>query len=106
MRFAKWFSPLVGAVALCMAVSCGEGPDVPDRGPAPTVTVKGNITDEGVECLALRDSADTLYTLAGATGEYGPGDEVCVKGEINEYSYCMQGLTIVVEWIGPAADCN
>ena len=106
MSFAKWLAPLMGAVALCICVSCREGPDVPGRGPDSTVTVKGNITDEGVECLALRDGADKLYTLAGAAGAYGPGDEVCVKGEISEYSYCMQGTTIAVEWIGPAADCN
>ncbi len=106
MGFTRWLALLVGMVVLCMVASCREEMAVPDARSDSGVTVKGTITGEGVECLALRDSANKLYTLAGETGAYGPGDEVCVKGEISEFSYCMQGTTIAVEWIGPVAACD
>ena len=93
---------MVGIVVSLPLVACLEDQSTPDK----VVTVTGTITDEGVECLAMRDDEDKLYTLTGSLGEYGPGDKVCVKGTLAETSFCMQGVTIVVEWIGPADECD
>ena len=62
-----------------------------------TVTVEGEITDEGVECLAMRARDGTLYTLAGGDTEgLSPGDAVTVEGTVAEMSICMQGITLNV----------
>ena len=62
-----------------------------------TVTVEGEITDEGVECLAMRGRDGTLYTLAGGDTEgLSPGDAVTVEGTVAEMSICMQGITLDV----------
>lgn len=65
------------------------------------ITVTGTITREGVECPALRGENGRLYTLAGDTGRFGPGDRVQVQGERAEVSSCMQGTTISVNRIRP-----
>jgi hypothetical protein len=62
-----------------------------------TVEVHGTVTDEGVECPAVRDRAGTLYTLTGTEVDLEPGTEVRVEGRIAEVSICMQGVTIEVE---------
>lgn len=66
------------------------------------VRVTGRLTDEGVECPALRGDDGRLYTLAGETGGFGPGDRVTVAGTVAEMSFCMQGTTIAVRTIGAA----
>lgn len=58
--------------------------------------VTGVITREGVECPALRASNGQLYTLAGETDPYGPGDRVRVQGTQPDMSICQQGTTIRV----------
>lgn len=58
--------------------------------------VEGRITDEGVECLAMRSQDGKLYTLAGRTEGLNPGDRVVVTGSIAQMSMCMQGTTISV----------
>lgn len=71
--------------------------------PAPQdglVTIKGRLTDEGVECPAMRDEVGILYTLSGDLGGFGPGDQVCVRGRPVEMSICQQGVTIAVVSIG------
>lgn len=60
------------------------------------VTVEGRITEEGVECPAMRDNADRLYTLAGAPDWVQPGQRVRVEGAVAEVSICQQGTTISV----------
>ncbi len=65
-----------------------------------TICIKGKLTDEGVECQALRTENDELYTLVGDLKGFGVGDNVCVSGTIAEISFCMQGTTIAVSWIG------
>ena len=82
--------------------ACRES-QVPTTGSV--LVVKGRLTTEGVECIALRDANGTLYTLAGGSGSFRPGDEVCVRGRPAEVSSCMQGITIAVDSIGPASDC-
>jgi|SRR5215213_911412 len=67
----------------------------------PTVIcVKGTLTDEGVECQALRSDDGELYTLLGDLNDFRIGDKVVVCGTLVEISFCMQGTTIVVSWIG------
>lgn len=66
------------------------------------VRVTGRLTDEGVECPALRGDDGRLYTLAGDAGGFKPGDRVTVVGTVAEMSTCMQGTTIGVRSIGRA----
>lgn len=73
----------------------GEG-----GGPEGQRRIRGEITDEGVECPALRaDDDGALYTLAGAPDWVVPGARVEVEGPVVEVSICMQGTTIQVERI-------
>ena len=61
---------------------------------------KGALTDEGVECQAFRSDAGELFTLIGDLEGYGNGDNVVVCGTIAEISFCMQGTTLVISYIG------
>jgi LysM repeat protein len=63
------------------------------------VTITGIVTDEGVECTAIRGSDNRLYTLAGNAGDLRPGDRVEVIGRRAEVSFCMQGITLEVQRI-------
>ena len=65
-----------------------------------TVCLKGTLTDEGIECQTLRTPDNELYTLVGDLEGFEIGDEVLVSGTIAEFSFCMQGKTISVSWIG------
>lgn len=62
------------------------------------MTLIGLITNEGIECPALRTTEGQLYTLAYA-GEpaISVGDLVRVTGVPAQVSICMQGITIQVE---------
>ena len=68
-----------------------------------TMCLKGTLTDEGVECQAFRSSDGGLYTLVGDLNGFHNGDEVVVCGTIAEVSFCQQGTTINVSWIGNEA---
>lgn len=69
--------------------------------PEVPICVKGKLTDEGVECQALRSKGDNkLYTLVGDLGGFSVHDEVVVCGYVAEISFCQQGTTINVYWIG------
>jgi hypothetical protein len=70
--------------------------------PDAAVTVTGTLTDEGVECPALRGDDGTLYTLVDKTEPYKPGDRVTVVGIPVEVSTCMQGTTLRIKTIRPA----
>ena len=61
---------------------------------------KGVLTDEGVECQAFRSEDGELLTLIGDLEKYGNGDKVVVCGTIADISFCMQGTTLVVSYIG------
>ena len=61
---------------------------------------KGELTDEGVECQAFRSEDGQLFTLIGDLEGYGNGDKVVVCGTIAEISFCMQGTTLVISYIG------
>jgi len=67
------------------------------------VVVRGTLTNEGVECQAMRTDAGELYTLAGNLQGFKNGDKVYVAGTIAEISICLQGITIVIDWISKDA---
>lgn len=74
---------------------------VPVVDAADVVTVTGTLSNEGVECPALRGDDGTLYTLTPRDlGQFAPGDRVRVSGTKAEISTCMQGTTLVVQSIG------
>ncbi|MEM7414613.1 MAG: hypothetical protein AAF389_03890 [Gemmatimonadota bacterium] len=64
----------------------------------------GQITDEGVECLAMRDGDDFLYTLIGDVGALAPGDSTAVEARYVETSICQQGTTLEVVRVLPPAE--
>jgi uncharacterized protein YciI len=66
------------------------------------ITVTGKLTNEGVECKAMRGDDGKLYTLTGDLKGFRTGDRVKVTGRIAEMSTCMQGTTLGVEKIEPA----
>ena len=61
--------------------------------------VSGVMTDEGVECQAMRGRDGQLYTLIGELEGYGAGEAVEVRGTEPEVDLCLQGITIEVEEI-------
>lgn len=65
----------------------------------PLVTLRGTLTDEGVECPAMRGDDGRLYTLVGDLSKVEAGDRVELRGKRAEMSTCMQGVTIEVESI-------
>lgn len=69
-----------------------------------TIRVAGRLTDEGVECPALRTEDGALYTLTGDLGGAQPGDRVVVEGTLPDMSMCMQGTTIAVARIERSID--
>lgn len=60
------------------------------------ITVEGRLTDEGVECQALRAKGGKLYTLAGRFPDFAAGDRVRVVGIPQQISICQQGTTLRV----------
>ena len=70
---------------------------------AGAVCIKGTLTDEGIECQAFRSTDGELYTLMGDLKDFQNGDQVVVCGTIAGVSFCMQGTTINVSWIGTKA---
>lgn len=69
---------------------------------AQTLTITGTLTNEGVECQALRSTDGQLYTLTGDLGGFQVGDRVTVVGTKAEISTCQQGTTLTVQSIKKA----
>jgi hypothetical protein len=94
-------------MALALLLLTSAGPCAPAAPPDSneTLTIRGRLTTEGVECPAMRDGHGVLYTLAGSIGDFHAGDSVCVRGRRAEMSTCMQGITLNVEWVRPAGEC-
>lgn len=97
-------APAAGPAAPADTTAGGDMDTDTAGGTAGEVRVTGRLTDEGVECPALRGDDGRLYTLAGDTGGFKPGDRVTVVGTVAEMSTCMQGTTIGVRTIGKAGD--
>ena len=60
------------------------------------VHLRGVITNEGIECPALRGDDGKLYTLTGITEQLYIGDVLEVVGKPVDVSICMQGTTISI----------
>jgi len=91
MRIAIVF--VVAAMLQCTTA------DVPKKEEAVTqtgnVTITGIVTNEGVECPAIRGDDGKLYTITGpARDKLRPGMRVRISGKVAEMSTCMQGITI------------
>ena len=78
---------------------CGAAQPQNEAAQGKPLTVVGVLTNEGAECQALRADDGTLYTLTGKLKKFRVGDRVEVVGEIAEFSYCQQGITINVRRI-------
>lgn len=74
-----------------------QGKAIPKAGKK--VVVRGVLTDEGVECQALRGDDGILYTLTGDLEGFEVGDHVRVQGTVAEVSICQQGTTLDVKKI-------
>jgi hypothetical protein len=102
---------VASCAALVLTLACPAAAPAPDPAdeepPTPSkgrITVVGTLTDEGVECQAMRGDDGELYTLGGNLEGYHTGDRVKVTGEVAEMSFCMQGTTITVVTIERAPD--
>lgn len=61
------------------------------------IALAGVLTDEGVNCPALRDDAGNLYSLLGDLEGYDDGDRVLVKGSgMADDRICGQGNTVQI----------
>ncbi len=58
--------------------------------------VEGEITDEGLACLTLRNSDDRLYTLEGETDGLAAGSRVVLRATLPEDPLCGEGVAIEV----------
>lgn len=78
-----------------------ERPDEPrpDLEAGQRVRITGTLTDEGVECQALRSESGELYTLVGNLEGFHMGQEVYMEGTEVEVSVCQQGTTLEVRVI-------
>lgn len=97
--------PILVAVALLVAASSVVlAQDPPPGAQQRSVQVTGVLTDEGVECRALRGDDGQLYTLTGDLGDFQTGDRVRVVGKVAERTFCGQGTTLEVQNIKAAKE--
>ena len=67
--------------------------------PPEQVFLEGRLTDEGVECQAIRDFEGELYTLTGDLGSLSnmqAGDPIRILGRPIDASPCQQGTTLEI----------
>lgn len=62
--------------------------------------IEGVLTNEGQQCPALRARDGHLYTLTGDLRGFKPRDRVCIMPDYIDMTYCQQGTTAHVDWIG------
>jgi hypothetical protein len=87
----------VGGAAYAQSGDPGQGDE--NR----SVRVVGVLTDEGVECPALRGDDGQLYTLTPRDLQgFEVGDRVAVVGKVAQISFCNQGTTLEVQKITEA----
>ena len=102
-----WGVRVFGLAVLGIVTACVEGAGSGVTGQSSNeLMVRGQVTDQGVECPTLLGTDGLLYSLAGDIGTARPGDEICVRGERAEMSICMQGTTIAVHEVLPPEACN
>lgn len=86
-----------GLVALAFAVLSvlGLGACAPAENGG-EVQVRGILTEESVECQALRSEEGELYALTGDLGTIQSGDLVDVRGTLGPESACDGGIVLQV----------
>lgn len=84
----------------CTAQAAPEQPSILPEQPG-NPPIEGTLTNEGVECPALRANDGKLYTLTGSLNGLKPRDRVCVVPNYIDMTYCLQGTTAHVDWISP-----
>ena len=60
------------------------------------LVIVGTMTNEGVECPAMRGEDGQLYTLSGLPKNIEIGDKIEITGEPQMISICQQGTTIKI----------
>ena len=86
----------------CTAASPKQAPKPAGSGDTlPNVRVEGQITEEGIECIALRSDEGELFTLLEVPDPFDQwrryvGMRFLVIGEESQMSHCMQGRTLRV----------
>ncbi|AUG52683.1 DUF5818 domain-containing protein [Thalassospira marina] len=63
------------------------------------ITVSGEITDQGQECVTFRATDGTLYALANKATSFRPGDLVRVTGHSALMTTCREASTLIVDKI-------
>ena len=94
MNMQRWMVvPLIAAALQCTTAAPAKKEEAVQQ-PA-GVTITGVVTEEGVECPAVRGDDGKLYTITGTGREtLRPGMRVRISGSVAEVSTCMQGITI------------
>ena len=91
---------LIGAALQCTTAPSTKREEAVQQ-PA-GITITGIVTNEGVECPAVRADDGKLYTITGPGREtLRPGMRVRISGTVAEVSTCMQGITIAATSIEP-----
>jgi hypothetical protein len=75
--------------------------DVPN---ANSATITGILTDEGVECPAMRLDDGRLVTLMGDLRGFKAGQRVRIEASRMHKSYCQQGVTMRIHTISAAPE--
>ncbi|AJD51830.1 hypothetical protein ABIE64_001534 [Thalassospira sp. MBR-102] len=63
------------------------------------MTLTGEITDNGRECVTFRADDGTLYALANKASNFRPGDKVRVTGHGALMTTCTEAETLIVDKI-------
>ncbi|KZB54367.1 DUF5818 domain-containing protein [Thalassospira xiamenensis] len=63
------------------------------------MTLTGEITDNGRECVTFRADDGTLYALANKATRFRPGDKVRVTGHGALMTTCTEAETLIVDKI-------
>ncbi len=63
------------------------------------LTLTGEITDNGRECVTFRADDGTLYALANKASSFRPGDKVRVTGHGALMTTCTEAETLIVDKI-------
>ena len=94
--YATWERPLVFIVFNGIFSPIGISDPFHVTNEQGLVRRAGRITDEGLECVTLRDGDQYMYALTGDLGDLEPGDEVVVEGTIKVDGPCEGADQIAV----------